>query len=72
MTGWLKEDEIHNYSVSVEQKGNKKISFGSLSRQTRFDVMNVVNFPSGVSGFSLVLRNVQSDSCYTVTFKADG
>ena len=72
ITGWLKEDEIHNYSVSVEQKGNKKISFGSLSRQTRFDVMNVVNFPSGVSGFSLVLRNVQSDSCYTVTFKADG
>jgi len=70
LTGWLKDDEIHNFAVSVNQEGNPKISIGTLTRETRFDVMNVVNFSSGVSGFSLAIKNVKNDSCYTVTFRA--
>lgn len=70
ISGWLNDQKIRNYAVSVQQDGNTEISITSLTRNTRFDVLNAINFASGVSGYSLAIKHVKSDSCYTVNFRA--
>jgi hypothetical protein len=68
VSGWLNDSEIHNYAIRAYQAGNQNLQITYLSRQTRFDVLNAINFPSAVSGYILKLEGINPKKCINVDF----
>jgi hypothetical protein len=67
-TGWLNDSNIRNYSILADQLGNKNLKITSVTRQTRFDVLTRINFPSAVSGYTINLENVIPGKCLNINF----
>lgn len=71
LSGWLRSSEIRNFYIEAKQTGNPNLRIHSVVRQTRFDVLTAVNFPSAVSGYVVKLEGVRPDKCVDVNFYSD-
>jgi len=68
ISGWLRDSEIRNYIIQAGQPGNSNLKIDSAIRQTRFDVLNAINFPSAVSGYTIKLSGVKPNTCVNLDF----